>query len=294
MPPEVTYAIGVLAVVAALGLAGLWLASGRVVRRWSPDPADPPDNYDLPFEHVTIPARDGVLLGGWLTAGRGSRRATVIIAPGLFGSMDGDTHLVPMLAAAGFDVLQFDWRAHGSSDGSRTTLGLDEVHDLRGAVDFLQARGVKQIGVLGFSFGGAVAIREAAGDQRVRCLCVDGPFARVEGALSGAIQERIGVRLPIIGWLLVRLIEIRLGGRPLAKVNPLGVVGEIAPRPVLFIQGGRDLLVPMADQEALLAAAGEPKALWRVEGVGHREAHQVEPAAYRARVVGFFLANLRG
>jgi fermentation-respiration switch protein FrsA (DUF1100 family) len=294
MPPELTYALGVLAVIAAGLLAGLWLASGRVVRRWPPDPPDPPDNYGLSFEHVTVPARDGLLLGGWWTAGPGSRRATVIIAPGLFGSMDGDTHLVPGLAAAGFDVLQFDWRAHGASDGSRTTLGLDEIHDLKGAVDLLQSRGVKHIGLLGLSFGGAVAIREAAGDQRVRCLCVDGPFARVETALAGAIQERIGVRLPGIGWLLVRLIELRLGGRRLAAVNPLEAVSQIAPRPVLFIQGAQDRLVPPADQDALLAAAGEPKTLWRVDGAGHREAHKSDPQAYHERVVAFFRANLRG
>lgn len=294
MPPELVYAIGVLAVVAALLLIGLWLASGRLVRRWSPDAPDPPENYGLAFEHVTFSARDGVELGGWLTAERGSRRPTLIIAPGLFGSMDGDTHVVPFLAAGGFDVFQFDWRAHGISDGQRTTLGLDEINDLQGAVDFLQARGIRQIGVLGFSFGGAVAIREAAQDERVRCLCLDGPFASLENALAGALAERIRVRLPVVGWLLVQMIGVRLGGRRLAEVDPLAAVGEISPRPLLFIQGTRDALVPVADQEALLAAAGDPKALWRVEGAGHREAHKMAPEAYRERVVGFFQRYLRG
>ena len=52
--------------------------------------------------------------------------------------------------------------------------------------------------------------------------------------------------------------------------------------------GDLDLYVPIADVEALYAAAGEPKQLWRVPEAGHREIDKRHPAEYRERVVGFF------
>ncbi len=168
MSPELVYVLGVLATLAALVLIAAWLVSGQVVRRRAPDPLSTPDEYGLPFEHVTFTARDGVRLGGRLTGNPLSQRPTVIFCAGLFGSMDGDTHLVPHFDRAGFDVLQFDWRGHGISDGQRGTLGVREVEDLLGAIDFLQARGVRKIGLMGFSMGGAVAWRAAPPTGRLR------------------------------------------------------------------------------------------------------------------------------
>ena len=65
-------------------------------------------------------------------------------------------------------------------------------------------------------------------------------------------------------------------------------MGHIAPRPILFIHGDHDPYVTIADVEALYAAAGEPKELWRVPEAGHREADKSRPAEYRERVIDFF------
>jgi pimeloyl-ACP methyl ester carboxylesterase len=292
MPPEIVYLLGVLAAASAAVLGAGWLAAGRMLRRMKPDPPCPPDTFDLPFEHVIFTARDGVRLGGWLTGERGVR-PTVIFCAGLFGSMDGDTHLLPAFFDAGLDVLQFDWRGHGISDGQRITLGVREVEDLLGAIDFLQARGVRLIGLMGFSMGGAVALRAAAQDQRVRCVVVDGPFANPLHALQGGFAERTGRPLKAAARLLAGLISLRLGA-PIRSASPLPEAGRISPRPVLFIHGSTDPFVPISDQEALFAACNEPKDLWRVEGAGHRRACEREPEAYLARVIGFFRLYLRG
>ncbi len=291
MPPVLIDLLVGLTVFTAAVLIAAWLLAGRATRRWKPDPPCTPEAYHLPFEHVTFTARDGVRLGGRLTGEQG-RRPVVIFCAGLFGSMDGDTALVPAFYKAGFDVLQFDWRGHGISDGQRVTLGADESQDLIGAIDFLQARGVKRIGLIGFSMGAGIALRVAAQDERVKCVIADGPNRYLFHVIQGAFCSRIGLPLKPFAWLIVRFIELRLGGISLDDASPLGEVGKISPRPVLFIHGGSDPFVPLADQEALFDACGDPKEMWRVDGAGHREAEKIDPTAYRERVVGFFKANL--
>jgi fermentation-respiration switch protein FrsA (DUF1100 family) len=293
MPPVVNL---VLAIIATLGLVILfmaWLISGLVVRRREPDPPCSPDAFELPFEHITFATRDGVRLAGWLT-GEPGRRATVIFCPGMFGSMDGDTELVPMFFEAGLDVLQFDWRAHGRSEAFRGTLGVREVLDVQGAVDFLQSRGVQQIGLMGFSFGGGVALRVAAADQRIACIVCDGASTSVQRAFEGYLRER-GIRTRYVAplvWLILRLVEVRLGLQ-LSSADPGSSVSAISPRPVFFIHGGSDVLVLPTEQDRLFAACSEPKALWRIEGAGHREGYKLEPEEYSRRVIGFFRQHLQ-
>jgi len=291
MAETILFALAAAFVV--LALLAAWLMAGQMTRRRSPDPSTSPSDYGLPFEHVTFPARDGMRLAGWLI-GEG-KRPVVIFCAGMFGSMDGDVHLAPHFVKAGLNVLQFDWRGHGRSDGSRTTLGLRERLDLLGAIDFLQSEGIRRIGLMGFSMGGAVALRAAAEDARAACVVSDGGFARMESALLGYAMARTGGRgrglFRAFARLVLAMVGLRLG-ESVYPASPLPVVGRIAPRPVLFIHGADDPFVPPDDQDALYDACGEPKQLWRVPGAGHREVYDLHPDDYAGRVVAFFRAGL--
>jgi dipeptidyl aminopeptidase/acylaminoacyl peptidase len=292
VPTLLNIALTIFAILLALILITAWLISGVIIRRRKPDPPNTPADHGLPYEHVTFAARDGVQLGGWLVAEKGSRRPTVIFCPGITGSMDGDTHFLPAFSAAGFDVLQFDWRAHGISDGQRCTFGVREIEDVLGAVDLLQSRGITKIGLMGFSMGGAVALRAVARDARILCVVSDGGFVHVTHAIGGFMREKVGLLGSILTPLVLWMTRLRLGGIDLREADPLNEAGKIAPRSVLFIHGSNDPYVPISDQDAIVAAAGEPKSLWRVEGAGHREAHERAPEEYRQKVIGFFKANL--
>lgn len=296
MPPLLNLVLSLLVTAAALFVALAWLASGQIVRRRKPDPPCTPGDLDLNFEHVEFAARDGVQIRGWLTSEAGSRRPTVVFCAGQNGSMDGDTPLVPDFVKAGFDVLQFDWRAHGRSEGERCWLGLRELDDLRGALDFLQARGVQRIGVMGFSMGATVALNVAFTDSRIRCILADSPVLDIHHALVTALQERLGALsapvMPWLGRLVIKFTEWRLG-EPLEELNPLPWT-LLSAIPLLFVFGGADPFAPREDQDFFMQwAGGDPKALWRVEDAGHREAHKLRPAAYRDRALSFFKTYLR-
>jgi pimeloyl-ACP methyl ester carboxylesterase len=208
---------------------------------------------------------------------------------GYGGSMDPDVQYVPALHAAGFNVLMFDFRAHGRSDGEVCTVGYLERQDALAAVDFVRGKGVVRIGFLGFSMGGIVAILTAAICPHVAAVIADGCPARFRTALS---VHGVELRQPAwlsapLAWLALAVTSLRVGANQFAY-EPVRWVGQIAPRPLLFIHGDHDQYVPPPDFDALVAAAGPTAEVWRVAEAGHRTVDQVYPEEYRRRVVGFF------
>ncbi len=67
------------------------------------------------------------------------------------------------------------------------------------------------------------------------------------------------------------------------------VVAEIAPRPILFIHGEADGVIPVENAYRLYAAADNPAAeLWVVPGADHVRAYKAHRQEYVARVTAFF------
>lgn len=286
--------LALLLIVVALLLAALawlaWAGSSRLIARRAPNVQTSPADYGLAYEDVSFPSRDGLTLRGWFLPAEPAR-GSVVFCHGHGGSMDPDVVYAPWFHDAGFNVLMFDFRAHGRSEGARVSMGYWERQDLLGAVDYLQGRSIAEVGVLGFSLGGAVGMTTAAQCAAIRAVVSDGGFARLESALLGWGRER-GKNVPrglarLLARLVITVAGWRLGAR-LPEADPIRWVGQIAPRPLLLVHGDLDPYVPIADVEALYATAGEPKELWRVAEAGHREVDKCRPAEYRERVIGFF------
>jgi pimeloyl-ACP methyl ester carboxylesterase len=267
----------------------VWYASKTITRRRKPDPIVNPADLDLEYTPATFLSRDGMQLGGWLVPGASPSRGTVILCHGHAGSLDADLHYVPAFHRHGFDVLQFDFRAHGRSEGRCVSMGYYERQDLLGAVDYIRNLGIDRVGVLGFSMGGAVAIASAAQCPSIAGVVADGAFARIETTIHTGLEQR-GVPYwlaRMLAPIIVRVTGWRLGA-DLPAADPLLWIGKISPRPLLLIHGGQDAYVPRSEIDALYTAAGNPKALWIVPEADHRRVDQVRPDEYQERVLEFF------
>jgi pimeloyl-ACP methyl ester carboxylesterase len=272
--------------VLAVGLAASFYVTSRQPRSAIHSPAE----YGLEFEEATFKASDGLLLQGCFIPAAGSDR-TVIILHGHGGSLDWDIHRAPALHAAGFNVFLFDFRAHGRSQGRLATFGYLERFDVQGAVEFLKSRGIRSIGLLGFSYGALASILTAPVCPDVRAVVADGGPTRLRVAL---IARGVEFHIPRwlagpLAWLVVVVTSARLGVN-LFHYEPVRWVGKIAPRPIFFIHGELDLYCP--DFDELYAAAGEPKEAWRLAGVDHTKASETYPEEFRRRVIEFFDRNL--
>lgn len=273
----------------ALGTAGLfsWLAGQRLIRRSNPDAYTNPGAFDLPFEAVIFPSRDGVTLRGWLIP-KEDARGTIIFCPGHTGSVHSDLAYAPWFHQAGYALLMFDWRGRGHSDGAVTSLGILERRDLLGAIDFLGQRGVEHVGLMGFSMGGAVAVATSPMSEAVSAVVSDGAFARVRDVVASGMVRR-GIP-PAIASLVSRPIiwaaSLQLGV-DLTLIDPIRWA-DFCRAPLLMIHGQRDPFVPPWAAYRLYHAAREPKELWMVPEAGHRDIHRLRPQEYQDRVLGFF------
>ncbi len=278
-----------------LALLGLVLAAGLgfsffMTRRFKLGEIHSPAEFGLEFEEVAFKASDGVgLRGAWIPA-PGSERAVVILH-GHGNSMDLDIQRAPFFHQAGFNVFLFDFRAHGRSEGRLATFGYLERQDVLGAVEFLKSRGMKRIGLLGFSYGGMASMLASPLCPDINAVVSDGGPARLRTAIAGRVVE---AHLPrglgrFLGWLTVAMTSLRLGVNHF-RYEPVRWVGKIAPRPVFFVHGEQDKY--LHDFDELYAAANEPKELWRLPGVEHTKASEVYPEEFYRRVVGFFQKNL--
>lgn len=280
----------ILAVLATLA----YLGSNYLMARRPPDAPASPADVDLIYEDVEFQSGDGITLRGWYIPTRSTLPApTVIVCPGANGSIDADVAVLPWFHILDLNVLTFDWRGHGRSDGRRVTLGYDERYDLIAAVEYARSRGATKVGVLGFSMGGAVAISTAAVTPGIDAVAADSPFVHVLTAVAVGLRER---GLPDgAAYSLARLLLAVAGwrtGRDWQQADPARWIDRVAPRPLLLMFGELDPFAPRAEADLLWQRAGEPKELWRVPDAVHRRLQALQPEAYRRRITGFFTQHL--
>ena len=289
----------VLAVAAALVLLvtlGLPYLLATLITRAGTRPQDlaltsTPADYGLEYENVSFESPDGIRLRGWYL-GSGGARIAVAVGHGLFRSRREVLDRAAFFRRAGYDALDFDFRAHGESDGERVSLGYHERLDFEGAVRFLRERnpGVK-VFLYGVSMGAAAALLAAAETPDIAAVIADSPFTSIEETVVHHVRLVFGLpRFPIASALLAAL-EMRAGfDREAFDVKR--AVARMGSRPVLILAGGKDRRMPAEVQRRLTETSNCPTSSFRsFSGAGHGAAYRTAPEAYEETVREFLRAN---
>src|SRR5271169_1527958 len=136
---------------------------------------------------------------GWFFPGLKSA-PTIVLCPAYESSRGELLTLASALQDQQYNVLAFDFSAHGSS-GGRSTLGLQEVGELRAAMNAVANRGdvdANRFGLWGVNLGAYVAIYEAVNDHRVRAIAVESPYAHPNVMVAVQVSRSGLGSLPLV------------------------------------------------------------------------------------------------
>jgi alpha-beta hydrolase superfamily lysophospholipase len=202
----------------------------------------------------------GVKLKGWWFHGAGGR-GTVVFLHGVADNRGSSVGIADHFLARGFDVVAYDSRAHGESEGEACTYGFYEKQDLRRVLDRVAG---KPIVVMGTSMGAAVALQAAAEDPRIAAVVAVSSFSDLRTAASE--------RTPFFaskGNIAEAFKLAEAAGKFRADdVSPMAAAAHIAV-PTLIVHGDHDDETPPAHAQRIFAALHEPKRLILVANGDH-------------------------
>ncbi len=248
-------------------------------------------------EEITFTSvEDNLNISGWFFASRQTQPAPAIVL--CHGVWTGRRECLPMALRfhnAGYNVLCFDFRAHGLSGGRYTSVGRHETNDVIGAVHYLSQRpevDPRRIGVIGFSMGAAATIQAAARCEQIAAVVADSAYATFLDAARYSFQ--VVTRLPHYPIAPIAMAWAKwIVNVDANRMRPIDDIGRIA-RPILITHGALDQIVPVRHAHTLFKAAQEPKDLWIVPGAHHVEARDIDPDGYFERVESFLGEALSG
>ena len=251
-----------------LGLIGASAAAAGCVEQLFFHPDDRvytrPAELGVDAQAMRFATEGGAMLSAWWLPARGVASGTGVPAHGNVAGIVNALPLVAWLPAAGLDVLTFDYRGFGRSEGRPTLDGV--VADTRAAFAAARARSPRPLIGLGQSLGGATMLRaiaaeHAQGARDIRLAVIDAAFDSYRGiARHAAAWTPLALVAPLAATALPPTER-----DPIVAAASLGV-------PLLLLHGDADTVIPVEASERLHAAAAPPKVLLRIRGGGHLDA----------------------
>ena len=251
------------------------------------------------IEHVEILSEDGYRLRGVLmqasgdAAEAGQKSADphrwVVLLHGYTGSKEMMYGYAYWYWTHGYSVLAPDFRCQGESEGDYIGLGATDSKDLEGWIDLILEREPEaEIVLHGLSMGASTALLYCGQENvpdNIKAVISDCAFTDA----YSMFKEKIGSWFHLPAFPVVDSAELMIrlrAGYDLKETSPLKAVSASSV-PTLFIHGEEDRMIPVSMCRELYDAAACEKEIMIVEGAGHAQAADKDPARYFEEVEKF-------
>ncbi len=198
-----------------------------------------PEAYGLAYESISFSTKDHVLIHGWFIPSPFPQAKTIILLHG-YPADKGDILPSRIFLHPNYHLLFIDFRYLGQSSGSHSTVGRDEILDVLAAIDYLDKKGIHEVGVWGLSMGGAIALMAAAETSKIKAVVVESAYAQ----LSWMANDHY--RIPLLKYPLTQLTRcwawlfLRYD---IQAVSPAKSAEKLK-MPILLIYSKQDNVVP--------------------------------------------------
>src|SRR6202167_263745 len=222
-------------------------------------------------------AHHQVSVVGWYFPGK--RREVVVFVPAAGAPETAMIPYVKFLLGAGYTVVAV-YSANDPKYG--INWGMLKRKFALATARTLMDDGFTKIAALGISEGAAGAIMAQAEQPVFTAIVADSSYANL---------ERLFMRSPSMSGLNPAFLSTVMWeaqfwfGRKLDQISPETDAASLGSCALLIIQNRDDQVTPMADGQAILAAAGFNARMWTATSAGHGDALFEDPAGYAARVI---------
>ncbi len=273
-------------VILAIAASILWSLSLTIAANSLLHPMRVPIDIPRPdgYKDVTFKVKDGVknkiqILKGWecqaknqfnngLDSPEPKPKGTIIYLHGVADNRLAGIGALERFTARGFNVIAYDSRAHGESDGENCTYGYFEKEDLRVVISSVRDY---PIILMGNSMGAAVALQAlelqaAENDSRVLGIMAAESFSDLRTVVRDRAPEILSDDFLRKGF---KVAEAK-SGFITDEVSPVKAAKGIRAS-VLLIHGAEDRDTRPEHSQQIFEALNSPKQIILVEGKGHNE-----------------------
>lgn len=245
-----------------------------------------PEKANLHPEELWIESSDATRIHAWLFPAKtasGNKLGTVIQFHGNAENMSSHFASLIWMTEAGYDLLAFDYRGYGTSEGSPNQAGLNR--DALAVIESLNKEGKeKKIILYGQSLGGAVllrALQDLTDRSRIKAVIIESSFYSYQAiARAKLAQTWLTFIFQPLAWVLVS-----------DQYSPEESIAKVSPIPLLVMHGDRDQVIPYRFGEKIFQLAHEPKTFWKIENGHHLDTMARHGGIYREKLIQF-LAEL--
>ena len=225
-----------------------------------------PSNIGLSFKNVSFETTDRVKLFGWFIPCDGAR-GVILFCHGNAGNISHRLDSIQIFHRLGLDVLIFDYRGYGQSEGKPSEIGtyLDAEAAWQYLVKERQVMPDKII-VFGRSLGGAVVAHQAR-THKPGALILESTFTSVPDLAAN-----------VYPFLPVKLMS-------LFKYDTAGYLKGVT-CPILIVHSPDDEMMPYKHGQRLFEAANEPKEFLEISG-SHNEGFIISGKHYEEGLDAF-------
>ncbi|MCB9492827.1 MAG: alpha/beta fold hydrolase [Epsilonproteobacteria bacterium] len=241
------------------------------------------------MKQFTFKNQDGQLLTGFHLK-RENAKATMLLCHGYRGSKEFMYTFLELFPE--WNMISFDFRAHGQSEGSITTIGCHEYKDVLAAVDYVKQE-AKQSGkelpliVLGVSMGGAAALKAAESSSNMcNVLVIDSTYASLNATVMKGFARMSG--LPLYPFFtMTRMMFHFFAQCDLHEMEMTRSVKKIK-QPMLFIHSCVDSMISPSSALKLWASSDQEKCkLWVGPSCRHGCLSMYKGDLYKKKVTKF-------
>jgi len=258
----------------------------RMIGDWTPE------DIGFDYEKVSFKTVDDVIIKGWWID-KGSDK-TVIGLHGYTSSKWYEVYMKPLLDILkdeDYNILYFDFRAHGESGGKRTTIGDKEYLDLKAAVEWLgyeHSHSTQKLGVIGFSMGAMTALKGSL-DDRIDCVVADSPPIDLDATSARSMDYFAG--LPSFLYHLTKPVAVLLFD---IDYEDMLSYADSIDTPLLLIGGENDPIVKLSEIREFYEINRKNDndiKIWATEAE-HVRSLKENPNKYKDRITLFLKRNM--